>query len=511
MIWRFCSHTCILGLAMDDNLSFSRSVRPAYRGWYGLAIVVTWFLAMVPMLYENEEIPLAIYDEARMGVNAIHMMQDGDWLVSHYDGQPDHWASKPTLLIIGQATLFRLFGISKFSLRRPSFIMTGLLYLLLFWFARRIGRPWLGPISVLVFATAPGALEAHGIRYGEYDALLLFFSVAYTLFFFLYLQSDDRAEKNRFFALTVLLLILGWLSKSVASAFMLPGIFVYCLLSRQLVGVLRDRRLYVGVLSFFVVIGSYYLLREQQDPGYLRDVWGNELGGRFGQTMEGHEGPFLYYIARLINNRFWPWLVLLPLSVWLAIRYRDELVSYLLVICFTFFLIISTAATKLDWYDLPTYPLLALATGSGVLWLLRKWPAGWPQRWRLPAMMVVVAGLFLVPYSLVLKRTDRDIAQYAYAKESYYYEYLRHFGDDMDHYLVSNIGYNASVQFAVMQWQARGKDMGTIYPGKHVQEGQRILICEPAGYQMLEESHHFEQLHEWKSCRYLLMGAARVE
>ena len=39
------------------------------------------------------------WDESRHGINAIEMLQNGDWVNLHFKGQPDDWNIKPPLTI----------------------------------------------------------------------------------------------------------------------------------------------------------------------------------------------------------------------------------------------------------------------------------------------------------------------------------------------------------------------------------------------------------------------------
>jgi len=44
------------------------------------------------------EHPISPWDEARHGVSAVEMLQNGDWINIHYAGKPDDWNAKPPLV-----------------------------------------------------------------------------------------------------------------------------------------------------------------------------------------------------------------------------------------------------------------------------------------------------------------------------------------------------------------------------------------------------------------------------
>ncbi|MDV7399932.1 hypothetical protein RZS08_51430, partial [Arthrospira platensis SPKY1] len=57
--------------------------------WMGLLGI--GLLAIFPLFLHLDAIPLFIFDEGRLANNALEMAQNGNWLVTHYDGKPDLW------------------------------------------------------------------------------------------------------------------------------------------------------------------------------------------------------------------------------------------------------------------------------------------------------------------------------------------------------------------------------------------------------------------------------------
>src|SRR5205814_1663873 len=107
-----------------------------------------------------------------------------------------------------------------------------------------------------------------------------------------------------------------------------------------------------------------------QNPGFLKAVWENELGGRYMNTLENHNEPFWFYWNNFIDNRYIPWIYLLPASMIISLfnnskRIRD-FAAYLSLCTIIFFLTISLGKTKLFWYDAPMYPMMALIIGIGI-------------------------------------------------------------------------------------------------------------------------------------------------
>jgi len=62
---------------------------------------VLFFFAVVyfPLFLHLENLPLRIWDEARLAVSAYEMSHNGNYIVVHFDGKPEMWSTKPPLMI----------------------------------------------------------------------------------------------------------------------------------------------------------------------------------------------------------------------------------------------------------------------------------------------------------------------------------------------------------------------------------------------------------------------------
>jgi hypothetical protein len=146
---------------------------------------------------------------------------------------------------------------------------------------------------------------------------------------------------------------------------------------------------------------SWYLLLGLFHPdgfNFMKELFVEHHLGRFSSTMEGHGGPFFYYLIVLLVG-FMPWfgylllgLVRLPLTTKgaPALRYL-RLFTIFSVLVLLFF---SAAATKLPNYILPALPGFALV----ITYLFeRQPPADQPAGpgWILAAWLGAVPGALL--------------------------------------------------------------------------------------------------------------------
>jgi len=68
-----------------------------------LKIILFLSLVYFPIFLHLDILPLRMWDEARYAINAYEMNQNGNFIVTHYQGQPDMWNTKPPLMIWFQA------------------------------------------------------------------------------------------------------------------------------------------------------------------------------------------------------------------------------------------------------------------------------------------------------------------------------------------------------------------------------------------------------------------------
>lgn len=209
--------------------------------------------------------PVQLWDEPREAVNAVEMASSSHWLVPHFGGHPDHWNTKPPLLIWLEALSFKIFGYSTWTLRLPILLATLGTVVLIFRFAAKVlRRPLGGLVAGMVLVTCSGYVRLHVARTGEYDAMLAFWQVLIWISFFQYVELGSRRS--------VYWLTLGLaaavLTKGPAGLMGLPGLLVYAIARGKILWLLRQPSIYVTAGIWITVVAGYFLLREAIDPGY---------------------------------------------------------------------------------------------------------------------------------------------------------------------------------------------------------------------------------------------------
>ena len=67
-----------------------------------LKYILIAFLIYMPIFGNLGELPIRIWDESRLAINAIEMLNNGNFLVTYFDNQPDLWNTNYNLELIAK-------------------------------------------------------------------------------------------------------------------------------------------------------------------------------------------------------------------------------------------------------------------------------------------------------------------------------------------------------------------------------------------------------------------------
>jgi 4-amino-4-deoxy-L-arabinose transferase-like glycosyltransferase len=336
----------------------------------GISFLLLMLVFTVLVLWSQISHPgIYLWDESRQAVNAIEMLIYGDPLITHFNGKPDLWNTKPPILIWLMAGSISLFGPNVVAIRLPSALaaLGTILVLVRFCFGY-LGDWRKACLSGFILTTSVGFIGCHVAATADYDALLVLWETLYCFLFFGYLKDENKHWK---LYLSAMCLCGALLTKGIAGGLCLPGLVIYALWKRKLLMLVKQPRLYGALFVVIAVIVGYYLLREQANTGYLQSVFTNEVGGRFTAQVEKHGGSITKYLYLLTKLQFVPWVYALPLCLWIGLFSRDarirEVIAFCVVCSSAFLVVISLAQTKLTWYDAPAIPFLAIVVASGLV------------------------------------------------------------------------------------------------------------------------------------------------
>lgn len=303
------------------------------------------------MIFENF---LRNWDEAWYAEIIRNMSEGSGLLVPYWNGQ--YYFDKPPLYFWLTLPVVNFFGPpaggGEWQERMVSIVATIAATVLVFLIGKKLFGKTAGLLASLVFVTM--GQVAVRFLHGNLDALLVCF---FLLTFYLYLLSKNKAIPS---VLTGISLGLGFLIKGwFVGLFPLLWIFSYSILSE------RKLPKNTGVILIFAILSSFwwYVLGILKFGGNFYEWYLlNPGGGLLGKPFESFS---LSYFTDLIRDiGFW-WVFILVAAIKLKKISSGEksiiISSILPVTIFIFSL--NFLSGKLGWYNLPTYPLIAISIG----------------------------------------------------------------------------------------------------------------------------------------------------
>lgn len=309
------------------------------------------------------------WDEARHGISAYEMMQQHNYLINTYLGQPDYWNVKPPLSFLTIIAGFSLFGYTALGLRFFSALAYLITVICTGLFARRYGK--LASLFTMAFLTANYfPFKAHLVRAGDADSLyLLLFALA--MLAMLKIRQDQR-----YLLICGLCFALAFLTKSFHAG-MITIIGILYLILSGLWKKIRPHILGGFFLCAIVPILFWAILRFFYDGlTFFQQMYQADLAGRTAAGgLEGHGFPFSFYLDSIFFNFDYiygalsvilllgiGYLLLRPLrtpDTPMPLDDQKGLLLWLLVPLLLF----SLVPTKLMWYVYPCIIPLCLLAG----------------------------------------------------------------------------------------------------------------------------------------------------
>ena len=337
-----------------------------------------WYFApllAIPLFLNLGKHPVFLWDESRQAMNMLEMHSNGNYLVTHFEGLPEHYNTKPPLLIWLQLFFYKIGFNLEWAMRLPSAIAGMLTAFILFKFTlSNSNNVWVALFSSFILVSISGYVELHGTRTGDYDALVTLFTTLSLVAFYQFCQT----EKSKKLFLFYLFFGLGIGCKAAVPLMFLPLLLIWLLYTNKLLKILLNKHFYIGMLIPIFIVILLYGGRELVDPGYLKASWKMDFGGRFGGTVDGHDQPFYYYWQNLWLERafiFLPAFLLMLIMAPIILKKKYyKVILYCGLIALGFVLILSFAQTKIYWYDTPIFPFLSLGVAFAGYYLSKHFP-----------------------------------------------------------------------------------------------------------------------------------------
>lgn len=443
---------------------------------------VTLFVVMSALLYfvlflKLNAFPMRPWDEVIYANSAFEMTKSGKLFTLLNHGVPDMYNDKPLLPIWLQAISIRLLGFNELAVRLPSAIAAAATALGIFFFIRRNFNLTWAVSAFFVLLTTAGFIHFHASRTGDMDALLTAF-MTFGFLSFVQLLIDEQPQRKSMFALP-LFFGLAFATKLFAVLLFLPAIFFVLLFYRKMGSLLRSRHFYAGtVLALLIAFVPLYI-RNLQQPGYFEHIFQSNAG-RVTADNSGHAEHFDFYFNNLFRTRYATWLVAAFIGFLLLVRSTDlriRRVGVAVISCVAIYLLVtSISVTKLEWYDVPLFPLLAIAAGFtmhqliGLLNLDSLSPLG------MQGMLLLV---FSVPVYYAYKKShdnNRPIGDRSVEELNTYLFETYNRGENLDQYALVQNWHRSNIDFYKHKFEARGQHLLYVPYADSLKPGQHALV-----------------------------------
>lgn len=276
------------------------------------------------------------------------------WLYPTLEGQP--YLNKPTLIHILIAQCFAIGGVNEWMARLPGALLTALSVPLLY----GIGREIFVKRTPAVFAALIYLTWLPVVRHGR----LAMLDGALVCFFLFSLWCLLRARRDLRWGLGVGIGFgLMALTKGPIALLLIGLGFGFIVWDTP--RLLTCRYLWCGMgLGSAPAIAWYWAQWARYGPSFLGINLVDQSFSRLWKPVEGNQGAVWYYLWEILKYTL-PWLIFLPQGFWLAWKNRElGWAKLVLLWSAVYLLVISLMQTKLPWYIMPLYPVLALVTGA---------------------------------------------------------------------------------------------------------------------------------------------------
>lgn len=343
--------------------------------------LICFFVALFIFLPGNGNHALWDRDEARFSEATREMIETGDWIIPHFNGEIRY--DKPVLIYWLMSVPMRLFGVNEFSARLPASLAGACTAAFIFFLALRMGFGLAGAVmsslfavfSVLFFLISQAATT---------DAVMTCTVMGAMLLHWERLRHGFRWWKHLLF---YALLALCGLVKGppglavVALAIWSERIWRYAFAGSQF-DVLEESRSQqpfhtlqpwaffvirtIPGLLVFCLIGLPWAIAAwtRTDGGFFAVAVGHHVVNRSKEVFEGHGGPIVYYFALLPVLAF-PFTALLINGLrWGIARRHEAVFRFLWCWLVPGLVLFSLVKTKLPHYMAPMMPAVALLIGA---------------------------------------------------------------------------------------------------------------------------------------------------
>lgn len=353
-------------------------------------------------------------DEPRFAQVAREILDTGDWIVMHVNGEP--YYEKPPLMFWTIGVFSLPFGdVTELTARLPSILGALATLLLTFLLAERLYGKRVAFASSVVLMTM--ALFWWQARTAQID---MFLTAWTTLTLFAFWRHHETRETKW------LIVMYGAIAAAVFAKGP-PGVVFPLLLAFTFYWRKRAERrslhLVIGIVAVAIVVGLWLIpaysmaggeetrphMAEDTSVGMIAQNLYRQTIGRFVLGVSKQQPPW-YYLENLPANVF-PWTLFLPWVFYAVWKRRHEGPAMRLLLCWILPAIVffSISSGKRAIYLLPIFPAMAILFGTTLVELMDSDHVKWRRRtgyvW---AVLLLLLGLPAFPLGYMAASGNLD-------------------------------------------------------------------------------------------------------
>ncbi len=344
------------------------------------SIIFLFTLSYFSIFHQLGKQPMHMWDESSYALNAQEMIESGNPIEVYLLGKPDLYNSKPPFAIWCMAACIKVLGFNELGVRMASALFA-LFSALLIWIIgiKIIKNYWIALTLPLVLLSSFGFEDWHIARTGDTDAILAFWILLQSVLIYGYTNSDSNKKASTYLILAGFAISFGCLTKGIAGLTAMPGILAWLIYTRKLKVIFLNKGFYIALVIFLVFVIGYYWLRVCLTKGYFDAVLQNEIGGRIHRQdfLNQKPLPFYFYFEYMFTqNRYFVWIFVLPFSILYILTQKIDIkknIGLFFIFIFTSIsILLALSKTKLEWYDAPLYPLMAVIIGVSFCMFIKQ-------------------------------------------------------------------------------------------------------------------------------------------